>query len=196
MPPASLLKTYADVLRHYHLHPEAKYRGADPMDRGIVAPRHIRVTYVVHIGKEANRWEEQLYLGEVINEQIKYVDERKLLGTFLLQAKSDSVRDIARAADLSPREVATILLGHRKPSRRTLVRLSAGITQLDLESRERSERQLQLLETARQKISEIGLREFARTIRVDPANLSLVVKGRRSVSRSMLGKLMGYSPRP
>ena len=95
--PASLLKTYADVLRHYHLHPEAKYRSADYMDRGIVAPRHLRVTHVEHIGKEANRWEEQLYLGEAIEEQIEYVDERKLLGTFLRQARSYSVREIARA---------------------------------------------------------------------------------------------------
>ena len=190
--PASLLKTYAEVLRHYHLHPEAKYRAADYMDRGIIAPRHLRVTHIAHIGKEANRWEEQLYLGEAIEEQIEYVDERRLLGTFLQRAKSYSVRELARTADLSPREVATILLGHRKPSRTTIAKLSAGVKQLDLQVRERSEQEQELLETARQSISELGLREFARTVGIDPANLGLMVKGRRPIGRVIRGKLMGY----
>ena len=63
---------------------------------------------------------------------------------------------------------------------------------MDLQVRERSEQEQELLETARQSISELGLREFARTVGIDPANLGLMVKGRRPIGRVIRGKLMGY----
>lgn len=57
------LKTYAQSLAQYHLHPEDKFNYADYLDHGTVQRRHIHVVAIEHIGKEASRWEEQMYLA-------------------------------------------------------------------------------------------------------------------------------------
>jgi hypothetical protein len=62
--PASELKTYAEALAQYHLRPEAKFLHGDFCDRGRTERRHVIATQLVHIGKEANKWEEQHLLGE------------------------------------------------------------------------------------------------------------------------------------
>jgi len=57
------LKTDGQALLRYHLHPEAKFLGGDYTHRGLTRRRHIQVTEIQRIGKEANRWEEQFHLG-------------------------------------------------------------------------------------------------------------------------------------
>jgi hypothetical protein len=69
---ADRLKTYAGVLAQYHLHPEAKFLNGDYLDRGPTKRRYVHVTAIRAIGKEANRWEEQLYLGLDPKAQIEY----------------------------------------------------------------------------------------------------------------------------
>lgn len=59
----SLLKPYADALSDYHIHPESKFLNGDYSDRGTTQRRHVKVTAVHHIGKEANDWERQAILG-------------------------------------------------------------------------------------------------------------------------------------
>jgi hypothetical protein len=51
-------------LAQYHLCPEAKFLNGDFCDRGLTERRHVIATQLVHIGKEANKWEEQHFLGE------------------------------------------------------------------------------------------------------------------------------------
>lgn len=58
------LMSYRDALAQYHLHPEAKFGNGDYTDRGMTHRRHVRpLGPIDHIGKEANKWEEQFYLG-------------------------------------------------------------------------------------------------------------------------------------
>ena len=57
------VKTYADLLREYEFHPESKCADADglPCTRqtiGLLKRRHIRISYLVPIGKESNSLEE------------------------------------------------------------------------------------------------------------------------------------------
>ena len=66
------LKTYRQTLSQYHLHPETKFANGDYLDVGRTERRHIQVVAIDRIGKEANRWEEQLYLGEDPEAQIVY----------------------------------------------------------------------------------------------------------------------------
>ena len=61
---ATELKTYAEALAQYHFRPEAKFLNGDFCDRGRTERRHIIATQIVHIGKEANKWEERYFLGE------------------------------------------------------------------------------------------------------------------------------------
>jgi hypothetical protein len=49
------LKTYAEVLRQYHLSPEAKFENGDFLDHGRTERRYVVATGLVWIGKEANR---------------------------------------------------------------------------------------------------------------------------------------------
>jgi hypothetical protein len=70
--PASELKTYAEALAQYHLRPEAKFLNGEFCDRGRTERRHVIATQILHIGKEANKWEEQHFLGEDEDAEIEY----------------------------------------------------------------------------------------------------------------------------
>jgi hypothetical protein len=60
--PDSLI-TYAEALAQYHLRPEAKFLNGDYGDSGRTERRHVVATQLVHIGKEANKWEERYFVG-------------------------------------------------------------------------------------------------------------------------------------
>ena len=64
--------TYAEALAQYHLRPEAKFLNGDFCDRGRTERRHVIATQIVHIGKEANKWEERYFLGEDEDAEIEY----------------------------------------------------------------------------------------------------------------------------
>jgi hypothetical protein len=49
------LKTYAEVLKQYHLSPEHKFANGDYLDRGRTERRHVVATGFTWIGKEANQ---------------------------------------------------------------------------------------------------------------------------------------------
>ena len=69
---ADLLMTYAEALAQYHLRPEAKFLNGDFFDRGRTERRHVVALQILHIGKEANKWEEQYFLGEDEEAEIEY----------------------------------------------------------------------------------------------------------------------------
>ena len=125
--PATLLKSVGRTLARYHLQPESKYRQADYTDRGRVERRHIAATYVEHIGKEANRWEEQYYLGEAPEAQIEYRDALPAVEALRREARAFSQRALARASGVSLRQVSAILCGKAEPTPRTVRALERGI---------------------------------------------------------------------
>ena len=69
---ATELKTYAEALAQYHMRPEAKFLNGDFCDSGRTERRYVIATQLVHIGKEANKWEEQRFLGEDEDAEIEY----------------------------------------------------------------------------------------------------------------------------
>ena len=69
---ASLLMTYTEAVAQYHLRPESKFLNGDFCDRGRTERRHVVATQILHIGKEANKWEEQYFLGEDEDAEIEY----------------------------------------------------------------------------------------------------------------------------
>ncbi|HEU0045464.1 hypothetical protein [Sphingomonas sp.] len=63
--PRRWLMSYADALSDYHLQPENKFLGGElRRDGGQLQRRHVVVTGAQSIGKEAERWEEQLFIGD------------------------------------------------------------------------------------------------------------------------------------
>ena len=72
MVPSADLKTYREALAQYHLSPESKFLNGDFTDRGRTERRHVQAAAIVHIGKEADKWEEQFYTGFDEGAQIEY----------------------------------------------------------------------------------------------------------------------------
>ncbi len=66
------LKTYAQALAQYHLSPEMKFENGEHFDRGLTVRRHIHASSISHVGKEANRWEQQFFTGPSQDTQIEY----------------------------------------------------------------------------------------------------------------------------
>jgi hypothetical protein len=81
--------TYAHALAQYHLRPEAKFENGDYLDSGPTRRRHVQATQINYIGKEANRWEEQFFLGMDEDAAIEYgADPRAALFDELMLATS------------------------------------------------------------------------------------------------------------
>ncbi len=97
----------------YHLHPESKFLNGDCLDRGTTPRRHVQVTGVRHIGKEANRWEEQHFLGLDEDAQPDYglAPEDMEVKLIMLRATALTfgMRALARQAGMSPKVVKRAL---------------------------------------------------------------------------------------
>jgi hypothetical protein len=109
---ANTLATYAEALAQYHLRPEAKFLNGDFFDHGRTERRHVVAVQILHIGKEANRWEEQYFLGPDDEAEIEYgvgqtADEPDL-----------SLRELCR--ELGEREAARKLEISRTALRRAM----------------------------------------------------------------------------
>lgn len=125
------LKTYLEALAQYHLRPESKFRNADYINTGITERRDIIVESITHIGKEANKWEEQSVLGVDANAQIEYGFSREeyeeRLEHVRERIKKTGVRAVADAAGLSHRYVSDIQKGIKRPSKQALRNLEKAI---------------------------------------------------------------------
>ena len=101
-----LLKSYRQAVAQYHLHPEIKFLGGNYCDHGLLERRHVTVGDVEHIGKEANRWEEQFATGEDPDAQIRYGttgEQSSRIAAELREACSECRRrELAQACHLTP----------------------------------------------------------------------------------------------
>jgi transcriptional regulator with XRE-family HTH domain len=122
------LKTYREGLAQYHLSPESKFLNGDYLDRGSTIRRHVNATAVNHIGKEANHWEEQFYLGFDEDEQIEYgvapEDSQRFLINLQAEIKAAGQREIARESGISRRTLSHLMKG--KSVRRSIVTRIVG----------------------------------------------------------------------
>ncbi len=127
---ADRLKSYANALTQYHFHPEVKFLNGDFVDRGTTERRHVFATSANLIGKEANKWEEQFYLGLNPEDQPDYgldQTDRKLKLLQLRQAaKKYGVSKLAKAAGISRQHLSSILKGKSQASNRVIVELEAA----------------------------------------------------------------------
>jgi len=129
--PASILATYRDVLAHYHLHSESKFHNGELFDRGVTERFHIDVIDVEYIGKEANRWEEQFFLGEVPEAQIQYGrhpdGHQRLLAVLTEAVKEFGMSGVAAEARMSRQQLHAIICCGALPKRGTIIRLCRAI---------------------------------------------------------------------
>ena len=129
-------------------------------------PSH--ATAVVYIGKEANRWEEQSYVGYDAEAEITYgmapQDRRRLLRSVKEAADTHSQRALAKTAQISLQQVSAILTGVASPTDKTLANLMEATAALDAAHGADAARRAKLIAQARAECERRGLREFARSI--------------------------------
>jgi DNA-binding phage protein len=137
--PISVLASYREVLANYHLHSESKFHNGELYDRGVTERMHVEVIAVDYIGKEANRWEEQYFLGEMPEAQIEYglhpEGHQQLIAILSDAAKGHGMGALAEKAGLSRQQLHAILFCGAQPKRGTITGLCKAIRLLSLPSR-------------------------------------------------------------
>jgi DNA-binding transcriptional regulator YdaS (Cro superfamily) len=189
------LKTYRDALAQYHLSPETKFLNGDYLDRGPTRRRHVEVIDINHIGKEANRWEEQYFLGFDPNEQIEYgfFPNDALIMSLRQAVKKFSQRMVANKIGISRSRLAALLVLEIPSIPRKLISaINRAISELNAEAQIREIRKVELLGRAKLEIERIGLSEFAVAVGVDPSNVLKLIKGRRTVSPKFVDRISDY----
>lgn len=134
--PKSILSSYkdSDVLAGYHLHSESKFANGELYDRGVTQRFHIEVIGIEYIGKEANRFEEQFFLGEMPEAQIEYglhpEGHRRLIAALTEAARIFGTERLANEANVSRQQLHAILHCGALPKRATVVRLCRALRML------------------------------------------------------------------
>ena len=171
------LRTYQQSLAQYHLHPESTFHNGDYVDHGLTGRRHVQTDHVEFIGKEANRWEEQFFLGVEPEAQVVYAST---VGADTLRvlvrecARTHGLAALATASGVSVRTVGSVVRGVGHSRQATLERLVRAGAWLDEQASQERRETNALLNRVQHACRDTGLRAFARRAGVNPSHLSEV----------------------
>jgi len=187
--PTTMLKSYLNALAQYHLRPEAKFLNADYLDQGPTRRRHVKAASVVHIGKEANRWEEQSYIGIDPEAEITYgsgLEARQAELAYLQSAvRRHGPTLLARQVGISRQHIAEIAAGKATPGGTLLFRLCEGARKLQLsDDVDRDEAR-----TVISLIKKNGIRKSAALAGLNAGHLARIINGKRRPTANVLKKL-------
>jgi transcriptional regulator with XRE-family HTH domain len=177
--PGSWLRTYAEALRLYHIHPETKFRGGGHTQSGPLKRRHVFATAAEYIGKEADRWEEDSHFGSDEDSSIAYglapADREQMIETIrhAVRVEKVGVKRLAKKAGVTDRTVTALANGGDEVSSEELAKLCRAAENLLAAKRAEDESVAELLEWARtQKASWL-----AEKLDYDLSNLLKVLSG-------------------
>ena len=187
--PIGMLMTYRQVLAQYHLRPEPKFLNADYRDSGFVRRRRVKVSGVAYIGKEANRWGEQSYLGIDPEAEITYGAAPKERDAQLARLRGVADRHglskLAREAGVSRQHLSAVLAGDAVASDKLLAKLSRGAAALELGARNAEKDTRALIA----RVKKIGIRRSAAVAGMDAGHLTRLVNGKRRPTLGILAKI-------
>lgn len=190
--PSRWLISYADALSDYHLQPENKFLGGEVRrGGGRLKRRHIVVTGVQSIGKEAEGWEEQLFIGGDDAEILYGLTPQARaahLRSIRMARKRFSVRKFMKAAQVTDRTIAAAASGQNLVSNHVMIHLAEVASHLWFELEARTAEQAELCDWALQKMVVEGNYAFAARIGVDGSNLRKAIVSRK-LSIGMLDKI-------
>ena len=173
--PAEMLKTYAQSLAQYHLHPEAKFLRGGFVDHGTTARRHVSVKGVRHIGKESTDWEEQMFLSLNADPVPDYgsapASDAAILANLHVLNRQLGRTALARELGLSMARIRTSLSGNAVAIARCRSRIELKLALLtELANRDDDGCHAEILKL-REEVKRTGLRRVARRLAIDPSNL-------------------------
>ena len=191
--PPEILATYLEAVAGYHRHSESKFANGEGDNVGITERRHIQAIAVEYIGKEANRWEEQFYLGEIPEAQIVYglstEGKKQVLRVIGRAARKFGRGALASRAALSRQQLSEALNRKANPRPRTLIALLQAVAILEAERRERRTYEAALIEQGRREVEKTNLTEMAERLSADPSNLAKVLSAQRRPSDHLLQRM-------
>ncbi|WP_439575950.1 hypothetical protein [Phreatobacter sp.] len=188
------LKTYRSTLAQYHLRPEMKFQNGDYLDRGLTIRRNVEVAGIRHIGKEANRLEEQYFMGLQPDAQVNYGLGRLGL-TELLSEVRNMVRALGQrrvAADLGISRgcVGKLCKGDFEAiAPQVLNAIERGIPRLRTVLLEKNQRTRSLRQMVKSAIDDVGLSAAAKWLGSDPSNLRKFATGLRDMSEEQMTRV-------
>jgi hypothetical protein len=192
--PVDQLMTYRQAVAQYHLHPDPKFLDADYLDSGYTERRHIEASILEYIGKEANRWEEQFFLGENPDAQVMYgaaPDEiANTLANITSIAQQFGQRRLAKAARQSRSKLANTLKQRGRSDGSQIRRLMQAGDRLTDDQSIGLQRTEAVLEQVRQRLRAVGLRRYAGILGVDPTHLRRTLGGQRPIGAGLLQRIM------
>lgn len=192
--PMHMLKSYRDVLAQFHLSPEWKFENGNYVDRGILGRRNIEATAYRNIGKEANRWEEQAYLGTDETAELNYGQSKceisKLKREIRKSIRKFGERRIANRTGVSRAKLKSIMIGDGQG--KELHALSLTFNKLNTEQSIRHKTIRAILTLAKKEMSKVGLSEFAQRLKTDPSNLAKAVGKTRPLPETLMATLLTY----
>lgn len=190
--PVRWLTSYAEALADYHLQPENKFRGGERRgNSGPLERRHIIATGSQMIGKEADGWEEQLYVGgddAALLYGLSPEARAAKVETIRIARKKFSVRKFTKAARVTDRTIAAAVSGQDLVSDAVLTHLSDVAARLWLGLEEYTAEEAMLCDWAWQQAILEGMYAFAHRVGVDGSNLSKAIASRK-FSAGMIAKL-------
>jgi hypothetical protein len=135
-PHRARLQTYRDVVQTFRVHPEAKSADAEgrPCGRqtvGLLRRRSVQETYMVHVGKEANKLEE-VEAGleqdaEVIYTEYGHPDRDEWTTVILPTLREENLAAFARACNVSERSLYSLVAGVSRPRKATIARILTSL---------------------------------------------------------------------
>ena len=170
--------TYCEALAQYHLSPESRFLNANYDESGVTRRRHIKISNIVHIGKEAHDWERQAAVGLMQECQFDYgispddvvAKVRELIAEF-------GERPVAKAMQLSNAEMQKLLSSAANSKTLRLRRQIAGcLNRARVLCSSLRNSQINELRRLQGLMEEMGLRETARKLCMDPSNLRRKLK--------------------
>jgi hypothetical protein len=186
--PAKQLKTYARALRHYHDHPEAKFLNGERAERGPTMRRHVMVRSVRHIGKEANKLDNQMAFGIDPSAQAEFGD-----GGSGLQQRVEAIKiavekfgpvKVARKADISRQHLHAIINGS-KASVENMVRIEQAVHAVQSVQYADVAGAFGAIDKIKTLVQRIGVRKAAATLKIDAGQLSRILSGGPAVSERL-----------
>jgi len=179
------LRTYAEMLRGYHRHPETKFLHGEAMDSGPTQRRHVLVETIEDIGKEADKWDDEEPIAAedefTVSYGISETDREKMLAVM----HSVSKRKLEKAAHISMRSIPTTLAEANEMPEKDFRRLFEEASALAEEKWKITEGDELMVQWLVRQVDERGLKRVADLLEWDAANLAKVVAGKRGFSKNL-----------
>jgi hypothetical protein len=189
--PRAWLRTYAEALCQYAIHPETKFLGGAHGQTGPLKRRHVFATVPEYIGKESDRWEEDSHFGADEDSAIPYgvapADRTTMTETIAraIRVEKLGVKRLAKHARVADRAVTRAVGGDPSISGDDLLGLYRAVEELLILRRAKDEQVADLLEWAKAQPRNWLAAELSH----DPSNLGKLLAGKIK-PRKVLHQLM------